>query len=133
MRVSIGRLRRRVADRYVYGKKVPQSIYWILQSVAYLVPKLKNHLFSQLILLDFAKNQMTIPQAPSRLPKIEVVMALHQKDLGLFPIVLESICRRSVNPITKVTVVTQSHVVEEVNQITSRLKNIFVGILFLVG
>jgi hypothetical protein len=132
MRISIGRLRRSVTDRYVYGKKAPLVLFWILQLLASFIPKLKSHLFYQLISLDFGRNQIALPQASSRLPKIEVVMALHQKDLDIFSIVLGSICRRSVNPITRVTVVTQPQVVKQVNQIISGLKNNFAGISFLV-
>jgi len=126
------RLQRSIADRYVYGKKVPRALFWILQLVTPFVPELKNHLLYRLISLDFAKNQITLPKVQNRLPKIEAVIALHQKDLDLFSIVLESICRRSMNPITKITIVTQSCVEEQVSQIISGLEKNFVGILFLV-
>ena len=131
MRVIIGRLRRKIADRYLYGKKAPRSSFCILQLVGRFAPKLKNHLLYQLISLDYAKNQIALPKSQDRLPKIEAVIALHQKDLNLFSTVLESICRRSVNPITKITVVTQSYVEEQVSQIISTLKNNFVGRVIL--
>lgn len=132
MRVRVRQLRRSIAHRYVYGRKVPRSLFWVLQLVIPFVPELKNHLFYQLISLDFAKNQIALPKSQDKLPKIEAVIALHQKDLELFSTVLESIYRRSVNPITKITVVTQSCVEEQVSQIISALKNNFVGILFIV-